>query len=434
MGSCIFSILFFVFGYLTVECKVKLVTVLYRHGDRSPVEAFPTDPYQESAWPQGFGQLSQEGMQQQFELGQFLRKRYTGFLSENYMRSEIVVRSTDHDRTLMSAASNLAGLYPPNGSQVFHPGLAWQPIPIHTVPQHEDALLSFPIPNCPSYQVLMNETKTTEIYLNMTKTYKDFLEMVRNKTGLNTTSIEMIWSIYDTLYCERKHGLRPPAWVTPDVMKTLELLKNFSYQILFGVYKREKKCRLQGGVLLGQVIKNLYAATCLNLNQQLKMIMYSAHDTTIVALQEALNVYNGLQPPYASCHIIELHQDQNGSYSVAMFYRNDSTATEPYSLTLPGCAKLCPLKYFIRLTKSVIPSHWRKECVVKSCQAQDRVGRFLTTIHFPSINTLRYTDYPFQDRDHDSRCFYLKSFCRPIRCDRKINNPFWPSNTLPYWC
>ncbi|XP_060725427.1 lysosomal acid phosphatase-like isoform X2 [Tachysurus vachellii] len=350
MGSCIFSILFFVFGYLTVECKVKLVTVLYRHGDRSPVEAFPTDPYQESAWPQGFGQLSQEGMQQQFELGQFLRKRYTGFLSENYMRSE------------------------------------------------------------------------------------DFLEMVRNKTGLNTTSIEMIWSIYDTLYCERKHGLRPPAWVTPDVMKTLELLKNFSYQILFGVYKREKKCRLQGGVLLGQVIKNLYAATCLNLNQQLKMIMYSAHDTTIVALQEALNVYNGLQPPYASCHIIELHQDQNGSYSVAMFYRNDSTATEPYSLTLPGCAKLCPLKYFIRLTKSVIPSHWRKECVVKSCQAQDRVGRFLTTIHFPSINTLRYTDYPFQDRDHDSRCFYLKSFCRPIRCDRKINNPFWPSNTLPYWC
>ncbi|MCJ8747479.1 hypothetical protein PDJAM_G00153930 [Pangasius djambal] len=367
MGSCIFIIFsLFVFGYSVGECKLRLVIMLYRHGDRSPVKAYPTDPYQESAWPQGFGQLSQEGMQQQFELGQFLRKRYTGFLSENYTRFEIAVRSTDYDRTLMSAASNLAGLYPPNGSQVFHPGLDWQPIPIHTVPQDEEKLLSFPIANCPRYQLLMNETERTEIYLNMTKTYKNFLEMVQNKTGLKSASIETVWSVYDTLFCEKKHGLSPPAWVTPDVMKTLKLLKNFGFQIMFGVYKREEKCRLQGGVLLEQIIKNLSAATTLNSNQQLKMIMYSAHDTTIVALQEALNVYNGLQPPYASCHIFELHQDHNGSFSVAMFYRNDSSVTEPYYLTLPGCAQLCPLQDFIRLTHSVIPTDWHKECQISS--------------------------------------------------------------------
>ncbi|XP_047667592.1 lysosomal acid phosphatase-like isoform X2 [Tachysurus fulvidraco] len=404
MGLCIFSILlFFAFGYSTVECKIRLVTVLYRHGDRSPVNTYPTDPYQESAWPQGFGQLSQ-----------------------------IVVRSTDHDRTLMSAASNLAGLYPPNGSQMFHPGLAWQPIPIHTVPQDEDTLLSFPIKSCSCYQVLMNETKRTKNYLNMTKTYKDFLKMVQNKTGLNTTSIEMIWSIYDTLFCEMKHGLRPPAWVTQDVMKTLELLKNFSYQTLFGVHKRKEKSRLQGGVLLGQVIKNLYAATCLNLNQQLKMIMYSAHDTTIVALQEALNVYNGLQPPYASCHIFELHLDQNGSYSVAMFYRNDSTSTEPYSLTLPGCAQLCPLEDFIKLTKSVIPTDWHRECIVRPYQVLNRFAGFKIRSQnkYKCTNTLRYKHNPFQDRAHDLRCLYLKSLCRP---NGKIN-PFWPSKTLPYWC
>ncbi|KAI5630255.1 lysosomal acid phosphatase precursor [Silurus asotus] len=353
----------FVYRYMVPPRKQ---CTLYRHGDRSPVKAYPTDPYQEGAWPQGFGQLSQEGMEQHFELGQFLRKRYTGFLSKDYTRFEIAVRSTDFDRTLMSAASNLAGLYPPNGSQVFHPGLNWQPIPIHTVPKDEEMLLSFPIANCQRYQLLMNETEKTEIFLNITNTYKDFMEMVQNKTGLTSVSIERVWSVYDTLFCEMKHGLTPPAWVTPDVMKTLKLLKNFGFQTLFGVYKREEKCRLQGGVLLDQIIKNVSAAATSTSNQQLKMIMYSAHDTTIVALQEALNVYNGLQPPYASCHIFELHQDNNGSFSVAMFYRNDSSVAEPYYLTLPGCAQQCPLQDFIRLTHSVIPTDWHKECQINS--------------------------------------------------------------------
>lgn len=49
---------------------------------------------------------------------------------------------------------------------------------------------------------------------------------------------------------QKRHGLTPPAWVTPNVMKTLKLLKNFGFQIMFGVYKREQKCRLQGGQIL----------------------------------------------------------------------------------------------------------------------------------------------------------------------------------------
>lgn len=34
----------------------------------------------------------------------------------------------------MSAEANLAGLYPPEGLQVFNPNISWQPIPVHTVP------------------------------------------------------------------------------------------------------------------------------------------------------------------------------------------------------------------------------------------------------------------------------------------------------------
>ncbi|XP_029307908.1 lysosomal acid phosphatase [Cottoperca gobio] len=350
-------------GEAAAERQLVYVTVLFRHGDRSPIKPFPTDPHQESDWPQGFGQLSQEGMRQHFDLGHFLRKRYKGFLNESYERHEISVRSTDYDRTLMSAEANLAGLYPPAGEQVFTPNLPWQPIPVHTVPQSEERLLSFPLGDCPRYKQLMNETENTEGFINVTTTYQDIIELVRNKTGLNNTNVETIWSVYDTLFCESCHNMSAPDWVTPDVMEKLRVLKDFGFQITFGFYKQEEKSRLQGGILLGEIVKNLSKMAVPD--TKLKLMMLSAHDTTVAALQSSLNVFNGRQPPYASCQIFELYKDDNGSASVSMFYRNDSTVAA-FPLQLPGCSLDCPLDEFVRITKLSISEDREKECQVPS--------------------------------------------------------------------
>ena len=51
---------------------------------------------------------------------------------------QVHIRSTDKDRTLMSAYSVLTGLFPPEGKQKWRDGLDWQPIPVHTVPLMED--------------------------------------------------------------------------------------------------------------------------------------------------------------------------------------------------------------------------------------------------------------------------------------------------------
>jgi hypothetical protein len=87
--------------------------------------------------------LQQIGKYQHYELGQWLRQRYSEFLPEAYSREDIYVRSTDVDRTLMSAASNLAGLYPPEGDQKWNENLDWQPIPIHTVPEIMDEVIMY---------------------------------------------------------------------------------------------------------------------------------------------------------------------------------------------------------------------------------------------------------------------------------------------------
>ncbi|XP_032638090.1 lysosomal acid phosphatase isoform X3 [Chelonoidis abingdonii] len=315
--------------------SLRFVTLLYRHGDRSPVRAYPRDPYQESTWLQGFGQLTQIGMLQQWDLGQSLRKRYHGFLNASYNRQEIFVRSTDYDRTLMSAEANLAGLYPPQGQQVFNPNVSWQPIPVHTVPDSAERLLKFPLSPCPRYEQLQNETRQSIEYINKTR------------QNLQT------------------HKLLLPPWVTPDVMTRLKQLKDFGFEFLFGIHQQTEKARLQGGVLLAQIRKNMTSAANVSAPQHLKLLAYSAHDTTLVALQMALNVYNGRQPPYASCHIFELYQDDDSNFSVEMFFHNES-GREPFPLTLPGCEQRCPLLDFLQLTDRIIPQDWARECQVAS--------------------------------------------------------------------
>ena len=77
----------------------------------------------------------------QYRLGIYLQNRYmndSNLLNETYSRYEIYVRSTDVNRTLMSAQANMAGLYPPQGKQIWNQDILWQPIPVHTVPVVED--------------------------------------------------------------------------------------------------------------------------------------------------------------------------------------------------------------------------------------------------------------------------------------------------------
>ncbi|KAM4703060.1 testicular acid phosphatase homolog [Rhinophrynus dorsalis] len=341
--------------------NLTFVVVIFRHGDRAPLDTYPTDLYKEDIWPNGLQQLTKEGIMQHYELGRYLRKRYEHFLSPAYSAREIYVRSTDYDRTLMSAQANLAGLFPPIGTQVWHPEIPWQPIPVHTVPVSQDQLLKFPSKDCPRYYELMKETSQQPEYLNRMNSWKDFVERIGNYTGYGVENNihQKVLNVYDTLFCQKSHNYSLPTWATPDVMTTLEEISAFEVKFHVEMHKTNEKARLTGGILVDAVMRNF--SEVLQNSLPLKMIMYSAHDSTLVALQGALNVYSGVNPPYASCHMFEFYKESDGSHSVSMFYRNESTS-EPYELVLPGCSSPCPLQHFTQLTDPIMPQDWQKEC------------------------------------------------------------------------
>ncbi|NXU51296.1 PPAP phosphatase, partial [Turnix velox] len=336
---------------------------VFRHGDHTPQEFFPADKYKEVGRQQGYGQLTKLGTQQQYELGQYLRRRYSYFLSVAYKQQEastgsgwedIYIRSTDCDHTLMSAQASLAGLYPPTKGQIWNSRILWQPIPVHTVPLSHDNLLHLPFSHCPKYNELLRQTFATRDFQRAFKQYKVnvLCQGKQHSAGGISKKIFPFNSLQDI------NNYTLPVWATHGVRSKLIKLSELLLQAEFGHHRQREKSRLQGGPLVKTILKHFSDATKPSHKQ--KMVMYSAHAATIAALQMALNVFNGKLPPYSSCHFFELYQEKN-QYTVEMYYRNN-TFRDPHPLTLPGCKFHCPLATFMQLVSPVLVHHWTREC------------------------------------------------------------------------
>uniref|UniRef100_T1IKD9 acid phosphatase n=1 Tax=Strigamia maritima TaxID=126957 RepID=T1IKD9_STRMM len=191
------------------DLQLKLVQLLFRHGDRSPTETYPTDPWKD-AWPDGFGQLTTLGMNQQFEMGKYLRQRYGKLINETYNHNTVVVRSTNRLR-------QSRWFYPPEGRHVWNKNLPWQPIPVHTIPVEEDYLLSLDS-ICPKYDKLFEEQINSPEAKKINAQYKELFEFLTNKTGVMVKQFDDASEFYDIFLIDQIHNHSLPSWANTTVI------------------------------------------------------------------------------------------------------------------------------------------------------------------------------------------------------------------------
>ncbi|XP_071941945.1 lysosomal acid phosphatase-like isoform X2 [Antedon mediterranea] len=352
------------------EKNLRQVHVLYRHGNRSPANSYPKDPYNETVWPQGFGMLTQQGMNQHYELGQWLRKRYiedVKFLQPSYVAKDIVIHSTDTHRTVMSAQSNLAGMFPPSGRQIWDKNLLWQPIGIFTWPRDEDPVLKSRIP-CPKRDIMIEE-KTKPLYDQFNKKHKKIIDYISQHSGVKE-QIHSLGLVADALYFEKAANLILPDWALKKVdgwdgtyYQWTILLKNYQWEAVYQNLSSEVK-KLLSGTLVAAIAAHFSAV---GIGQPSpKFFMYSAHDTNVAGFLSSISMFNNILPPPASCVIVELYKDLDKNLlTVELLYKND-TSKPPYKLRIgpdgDKCAEQCPIDQFLEYAKSVTPDDFQKEC------------------------------------------------------------------------
>uniref|UniRef100_A0A336M3V2 acid phosphatase n=1 Tax=Culicoides sonorensis TaxID=179676 RepID=A0A336M3V2_CULSO len=336
--------------------KLIFAHILYRHGDRTPIEPYPNDPHKNvSEWPVGWGQLTNLGKQQQYELGQWLRNRYNSLVTEKFSNKNIYVRSTDVDRAIMSAQSNLAGFFPPKGLDVWKPDLDWQPIPVHTVPEKHDKVLSAK-KYCPAYDYALKKLRDSDEYRKINAHYKYLYEYLTKNSGRQISTMEGVQYLYSVLNIEQIYNKTLPEWtkaVFPDKLKPISGRSFATY-----TYTRPM-ARLKTGPLLKEILERFTNKTIKKLSPNRSLWVYSAHDTTVANLLNTLKLFEYHSPPYRACVMMELREFNKTTY-VSVFYKN--TTAEPQAMNIPNCGVSCPLQKMCELYDDVIPAQWEIEC------------------------------------------------------------------------
>lgn len=305
-----------------------------------------------------------------YKVGQVLRNQYDGFLAEHYICTEFMAQSTMVERTYMSAATLLAGLYPPKTFQMWNPSINWQPIPVYSTTLDKSFIALYPSV-CPRFWKEQNHSKAN--FGDKNPNYTNLFNILTKYTGKTVESISDMYDIWDALTAQYWNNMDLPDWtkgIYPDQMA--EPLSQLFKMKTIGT---STMSRLLIGPFLNSLINYMSEKINGTFEPNRKMLYHSSHDFMLFGLLNAFGFTNtGIINPSATL-IIELHYDnkEESYYVKVLLMKGTWESSEPVEIEIPNCGSPCGFDTFVSTVKKYLVSDWDKECELAGWQPQNYI-------------------------------------------------------------
>lgn len=184
----------------------------------------------------------------------------------------------------------MAGLFPPTKEEAWNTKIQWQPIPVHTVPQSLDNVLSASR-DCPKYSAAFEQyLKDSPEVQRILSEYANLFSHLSEMSGANVTTITDVYWLYNTLHIEKDHNKSLAHWAE-EVIKpngTMEYIATFDFKTYTDT---PQLARLKSGFLLKDILEHFLQKVNSTLEPNRSVWFYSAHDITITNMLNSLGLY-----------------------------------------------------------------------------------------------------------------------------------------------
>ena len=241
------------------------IILLFRHGAKAPM-----DSSWDASWGGLYGQLTNVGMRQKLLRGAYLSKLYPKFFAA-YDAEKVYIRSTDVNRTIMSAYSLMLGAYDGKGPvfQEDYPlSIAtppypttftddsrdaiphrYQPLPIHTAEfERDELLLSCSGHVCPASDIWMQDQLQASRLQTVLSQFEDTFALIALRVNYSgPLNIMQVLTIYDTVYSNHYEGIPTPGNISLDSELGKNLTFLFNYVSIFsyvGTARQKQICSI----------------------------------------------------------------------------------------------------------------------------------------------------------------------------------------------
>lgn len=342
MKCKLFKILFYLQQLTLVVLTVSVVNgdndllhvfVISRTGDRSILKpSFPNNPYSdESNWPDGFGELTIQGKQLMFWIGQNIGQMYIGPLYTGNP-NDVRAYTLNIDRCTESVQLLGAGLNPPKDRWIWNKFklLWWQPLKITQLPDVYST--------CPFVY-------KSEEWIKLKKKHLNDLVTISTYTGNNIT-LEDIYNVYDVLNCIDKTGKKLPNWANES---TINMLKE--------IYTKSERIRISNDQCISErssFINKIILKTLKEIEIKFasgekhdKITLFNVHHINLMAFIRGLTQSNELNiPPYGATLFIEVYNSKPWTVKVNYIEKTENFIFKKLSISSLCPGNPCPLNQF----------------------------------------------------------------------------------------